>query len=275
MARTVKPGPRHFRRCGAAPARTRRAAGRPRSDACGRSPPPAPRGCRAACQKRSRSRTSAANSSESSTARGALDVEADLAGQRAAARRARRGSRRGCGTRASRACFRARCFPAFEPGPVQQAMRVERVPDPRPLAELEADRGAALAQDGARLRASCSGGRPYLRAQVLGRVLALGRHRRVELERLEVQLHRQIASPIRFERASSEFRPTAHQGQATSETKSIAHADGAFCHVRDRSLYRGVVRGPSLECSAPFSEPLLLPRCHPASSASAARGSTT
>ena len=47
--------------------------------------------------------------------------------------------------------------------------------------------------------ASCSGGAPYLRDEVLGRVLAFGRHRRIELERLEVQLDR-TSSPSRSRR---------------------------------------------------------------------------
>ena len=75
----------------------------------------------------------------------------------------------------------------FEAGPVQQAVGVEGVPDALALTEGEADRRAALAQRLAALRELCRAHAVFL-GQVLLRVFALGRHRRVQLEGLEVQL---------------------------------------------------------------------------------------
>ena len=78
----------------------------------------------------------------------------------------------------------------FEAGPVQQPVRIEGVPDPRPLAEAEADFGAALADRLAHLRHPLRR-RAVLLGQVGDRLAALGRQRRIQLEGLEVQLDRQ------------------------------------------------------------------------------------
>src|SRR5204863_7918281 len=75
----------------------------------------------------------------------------------------------------------------LQPGPVDESMRVERVPDPRSVAEGEADRRAALTDDGAVL-GDLLGRRAVLARDVLGGVFAFGRQRRIELERLEMQL---------------------------------------------------------------------------------------
>src|SRR4051812_5045694 len=80
----------------------------------------------------------------------------------------------------------------LEAGPVEQAMGVERVPDAQPVAEREADRGAALAQHRARL-GELLRRRAVLAREVLDRVLAFCRHRRIELEGLEAQLDRKAA----------------------------------------------------------------------------------
>ena len=107
----------------------------------------------------------------------------------------------------------------LEARPVQQPMRVERVPDARPVAEREADLGAALANDRARAR-ELLGRRAVLARQVLGRVLAFGRHRGFSSNGSK-RSSTGTSSPIRSSARSSDHRPTAHHGQATSETNSI------------------------------------------------------
>ena len=86
-----------------------------------------------------------------------------------------------------------------KPGPVQQAVRVEGVPDPHPVAECEADLGAALAQVGTVLR-QLGFAHAVLGAHVLGSVGALGGHRRIEFKGLEVQLDVDLGADA-FERA--------------------------------------------------------------------------
>ena len=195
--------------------------------------------------------------------RRALDVEARLRPRRAAARRARPGSRRACG-RPSAGVLQLRLLRLLEAGPVQQAMGVEGVPDARPVAEREADRRAALADRRAR---------SWRAARAARRTCARGARRRPRPRAASPGLSSngskcssivdRAAEPL--ERASSDHRPTAHHGQATSETKSIfmgrsmspslASARGAA----GRDLRPGQVfpqpassaRIASLECSAP------------------------
>ena len=90
-------------------------------------------------------------------------------------------------------------------------MRVEGVPDARPVAEREADLRAALADDGAVLGQLLGRG-AVLAREVLGGVLALGRQRRVELERLEAQLDLDLAAePLEgaIERPQADRAPRA------------------------------------------------------------------
>ena len=164
------------------------------------------------CQWRSRSRTSAPYSSESRIARGALDVEAGLAGgaQEHVARARVLGAR--VVRRQQRVLELRLRLARLQAGPVEQAMRVEGVPDPRPVAEREADRGAALAQDGAVLAPACSAGAPYLRAMYSAASSPSARQRRVELERLEMQLDvDRVAEPLEgaIERPEADRAPRA------------------------------------------------------------------
>ena len=71
-----------------------------------------------------------------------------------------------------------------------------------------------------RLRASCSRRRAVFLRDVLGDVLPLRRHLRIELERLEMNVDGRFVTDA-FERRSSDLRPITHQGQETSDTKSI------------------------------------------------------
>ena len=74
---------------------------------------------------------------------------------------------------------------------MQQAVGIEGVPDARARAEGEADRGTALAQRLLALRRLFGRGAIFAR-QVLGNVLAFGRHLRIELEGLEMPLDRHV-----------------------------------------------------------------------------------
>ena len=114
---------------------------------------------------------------------------------------------------------------------MQQAVRVEGVPDARPLAEREADLGAALAQDRAGLR-ELLGRRAVLARDVFGRVLAFGRHRRVELERLEVQLDRDlVAEPL--ERPVE--RPQADRAPGAGDVGNEIDLQRLRCHGGESS----------------------------------------
>ena len=114
------------------------------------------------CQKRSRSRTSARELVGIEHGAGPLDVEADLAGEAQQHVAGARVLAAGVIRAQQRMLQGPLLVLALEPGPVQQAMGVEGVPDPGPLAEIEADGGAALAQDGAGW-GELLGWRPYFR----------------------------------------------------------------------------------------------------------------
>jgi hypothetical protein len=99
----------------------------------------------------------------------------------------------------------------FQPGPVQQPVRVEGIPDALALAESETHLGAALAQRFAALR-QLRGRGAVLAGQVLCGVFALGRHGRVQLEGLKVQLHVHLAAQFaqrRFQRIQADGAPRA------------------------------------------------------------------
>ena len=101
----------------------------------------------------------------------------------------------------------------LEPGPVQQPVRVERVvgAPPLALAEGEADRLAALA-DRLGVAFDLLGRDAVLARQVLDDLLALRRHLRVQLERLEVQVGLHFAvEPLEraFERVEADRAPGA------------------------------------------------------------------
>ena len=87
---------------------------------------------------------------------------------------------------------------ALEPRPVQQAMRVEGVVDAAALVHVEgeAERRAARADAFAVLRGLLRRDAVFLR-QVLDRVLAFGRHLRIELEGLEMQLDGDVVADPR------------------------------------------------------------------------------
>jgi len=81
---------------------------------------------------------------------------------------------------------------ALQTCPVQQAVRIEGVPDPHPIVEIETHGRAAFA-DGGSVAGQLFVSHAVLRLQVLARVGASGRHRRIQFEGLEVQLDRNFA----------------------------------------------------------------------------------
>ena len=168
---------------------------------------------------------------------------------------------------------------AFEPGPVQQAVRIERVPDARPLAEREAHRGAALAQRGAVL-APAARAAAVLAREVLDGVLALGRHCGLSSNGSKCSVDGHLvaqAGERRFERAQADGAPGAgdvgnefdlHGGERKCGEQSSDSSDpakmGALPQNERPFPHRGVARVRSLECPAPCSQdPLNDLRRHP------------
>ena len=164
------------------------------------------------CQWRSRSRTSAREFVGVEDRARALDVEADLAGERAAGRRARPGSRHRVWYAVSSACLSARCS---APGcsPAQWSRRcASKVFQTRGRSPKLKPTAAPRSRRTARVLRELLGRGAVLAREVLGRVLALGRHRRIELERLEVQLDRDlVVEPLErlLERPEADRAPGA------------------------------------------------------------------
>src|SRR6185369_7274307 len=86
--------------------------------------------------------------------------------------------------------------PALEPCPMQQPVRVERVPDMRARTEFEADGGAAVPDHRLHLR-DLFGRAAVLASQVLHDLRALGRHVGIQLEGLDAHSGLDIAVQAR------------------------------------------------------------------------------
>jgi hypothetical protein len=99
----------------------------------------------------------------------------------------------------------------LDAGPVKQTMRIERVPYVRAHAKLEPF-GRAACRNSFMARRQLLVGHSVLILQILRRVGALGRHSRIELERLHMQLDVNVgadALECALERAQTDCTPGA------------------------------------------------------------------
>ena len=76
-------------------------------------------------------------------------------------------------------------------GPVQKAMRIERIPDACPFAKRETNFRTARANVGA-IGLQLRGSKAIFFAEIRRRIDAIGRHIRIELEGLHMQGNRNI-----------------------------------------------------------------------------------
>src|SRR5687767_13447923 len=105
-------------------------------------------------------------------------------------------------------------------------MRVERIPNVRAVAERKTLRSAALGDPRA-IDLELSRAQAVLRGQILGGVRSLGRHRRIELERLQVQLDLTdvVADPLErtLERAHADRTPRTRDVRNQVDSHESSH----------------------------------------------------
>jgi len=108
------------------------------------------------------------------------------------------------------------------PRPGQQSVCIKSVPDPASPIRIEGEPhiGAALGDMGTRLGLLFSAGAVFF-AQIFSDITAFGHHIRMEFKGSENAPQLQSPAPHAPAPAPGKASPTAHHGQATSDTKSI------------------------------------------------------